>query len=180
LPEFNSLFSFKADSTSSTIEMINAISEEGLSLESTYAIRPRELRRFVGARGNFIGAINTLGMFTFKKAVVRHALYSGGFLSRPKIMSFDFSESVMHEIMDSCINSEDKSTFVPFINLKLPKKRVPISTNAEVNKELWKISEDVVARINPKLINLKGRNTGFQDIPYTCQVFCSTRRSQQR
>jgi hypothetical protein len=48
LPEFNSLFSFKADSTSSTLEMINAISEEGLSLESTYAIRPRELRRFVG------------------------------------------------------------------------------------------------------------------------------------
>ena len=64
----------------------------------------------------------------------------------------------MHEIMDSCINSEDKSTFVSFINLKLPKKRVAISTNTQVNKELWKISEDVVANINKKLVhfNLKG------------------------
>lgn len=173
--DFNDLLNFKDETTSSTLEFINAVSEDGLSLESTYAIRPREMLRFKGTRGNFIGAINTFGMFTYKRAVVKHMLYSGGFLSRPKIMSFDFSESVMHEIMDSLINNEDHSKFVPSITLKLPKKRVDISTSPEVNKELWKISSDIIARMNTKLIHFDMK--GIRDFKTTRTLAkCSAQR----
>jgi hypothetical protein len=151
--DFNNLLNFKDETTSSTLEFVNAVSEEGLSVESTYAIRPRELLPFKGTRGNFIGAINTQGMFTYKRAVVKHVLYAGGFLSRPRIFSFDFSESLMHEIMDSLVHNEDQRKFVRDIPLKFPEKRVAISTDSKVNKELWGISAEVVRNINKKLVH---------------------------
>ncbi len=153
--DFNSMFSFKENTIESTIEFINALTEEGLSNESTYAIFPDEMKKYKGARGGIIAAINTLGMFTVGKKMVKAKLYRGGFFSRPLVFSFDVPESVLASVFDSLILQKDTKDFVKNIKIHEFKKRYDIKISEKYGRELYLITQDIKRGYNERLRNFE-------------------------
>lgn len=85
-PDFNSLYTYKENTTHSTIDFLTALTEEGLSLESSYAIDSYDLKPYVDMKGGFMAGINTCNFFTApsksEKRKVRSTIYRGGWFSR--------------------------------------------------------------------------------------------------
>src|SRR5208337_4602844 len=95
--EYSSLQSYKPNTANSTTEFQCAISEEGLSPESSYWIRGDELKKFEGLKGGIIAGINTFGFFTSGRKVKTY-LYKGGWLSRNVVVSYEMSEELKSKI----------------------------------------------------------------------------------
>ena len=135
--DYAAVFTFKANTVDTTIEFLDALTEEGLSAESSYCISGEELEPYLGLRGGVIAGINTFGFFTSSGKVKRN-LYKGGWFSRNIVVSFAISETMATKIFDSIAKGEyryDKN-FVKLIRLKLPNKRVNVHISEEHAKEI--------------------------------------------
>lgn len=154
--DMSGLFTFKPSTIDSTIEFLDALMEEGLSNEATYAMEGSALKPFNGLRGGLIAAINTFGFFTSEKTrKVRAYLYKGGFFSRAPLISFSESDLHLQKIFESIQSGfyrEDKD-FVNTINLNFPRKRIAVSITDSLSKEIIDIARDVASEYTEDLKN---------------------------
>ncbi len=149
--DFNSLLSFKHDTINSTLELINAMTEEGLSKESTFISHSEDMKKFVGATGGIVAAVNTHGMFTYKKKIVQQHLYRGGFFSRPVIFSFDIPESVMYKIFGALTEEKDIKDFKTTISLPKFNKRISVSISKKYAEQILEISQEITTAYNKRI-----------------------------
>ena len=125
--DFANTFTYKANSVNSTIEFLDALTEEGLGKESAYWIAGEELDPYENLKGGLIAAINTFGFFT-SSGKVKANLYKGGWFSRNLVVTFSTSQAMNSKIFESISGGNyryDKS-FRNIIKLSLPKKRVQV------------------------------------------------------
>jgi hypothetical protein len=125
--DYANVFTYKPNTTDSTIEFLDAITEEGLAPESSYWITGDELKPFEGLRAGIIAGINTFGFFTSGRKVKAN-LYKGGWFSRNVVATFDISETLLTKIFDSVKRGDYRADrrFVDCIILQLPIKRIDV------------------------------------------------------
>jgi len=125
--DFANTFTYKANSVDSTIEFLDALTEEGIGKESAYWIKGEKLDPYENLKGGLIAGINTFGFFT-ASGKVKANLYKGGWFSRNLVATFSNSQVMNSKIFDSITDGNyryDKS-FRNIIKLNLPKKRVHV------------------------------------------------------
>jgi hypothetical protein len=148
--DFSAIYSFKQDTIGNTIDFLDALTEDGISSESSYAIGSDELKEFEGLKGGVIAGINTYGFFTNSdKKKIRANILRGGLFSRFLVVSFDVSEKLIREIFDSIKNEEYRTDkkFVNLISLNFPIKRIDIDMPIEYKDELEQIVDDIRERL---------------------------------
>jgi hypothetical protein len=148
--DYATTFTFKSNTVDTTIEFLDALTEEGLSAESAYWIRGEELERFEGLRGGIIAGINTFGFFT-STGRVKSNLYKGGWFSRNIVVSYKISETMASKIFDSISRGDyryDKK-YVSQIRLRLPRKRI----NVEISDEYAQQIRDAASEIAEEYSN---------------------------
>lgn len=139
--DYATVFTFKANTIDTTIEFLDALTEEGLSAETTYWIGGEELEQFEGLKGGVIAGINTFGFFT-KDGRVKSNLYKGGWFSRNVVVSFNISEVMVSKIFDS--NSKGNyHDSVKVIKLDLPQKRTKVKISDEHSKQIETIAREI-------------------------------------
>lgn len=130
--DYATIFAFKSNTVDTTIEFLDALTEEGLSCETEYWIKEADLKKFAGLKAGLIAGINTFGFFTSGRKVKTN-LYKGGWFSRNIVVSFAISETMKSKIFDSITQGKyryDKD-YVGQIRLLLPLKR----TNVKISRE---------------------------------------------
>ena len=128
--EFANTFTYKADSVNSTIELLNAFTEEGIANESSYWIEGDALEEFLDLKGGIIAGINPFGFFTSEKTRnVKANFYKGGCISRIPVASYRPSEELKKRIFDSITRGDyrPEKKFREKIIENFPKKRVYIA-----------------------------------------------------
>jgi hypothetical protein len=157
--DYSNVFTYKASTVDSTIEFLDALTEDGLSGESSYWIKGNELEPYEGLRGGIIAGINTFGFFTSGRKVKAN-LYKGGWFSRNIVATYDISETLLTKIFDSIRRGEyrrDKG-FVEYIILQLPMKRMDVELSIEYAAEIGdlarELAEDYTRDLSP--YKLKG------------------------
>jgi hypothetical protein len=142
--DYAGMFTYKPNTVDSTIEFIDALTEDGLSPESSYWIRGDEFEPFVGLKGGLIAGINTFGFFT-KGRKVRANLYKGGWFSRNVVSTYDISETMLTKIFDSVANGKYRPSrdFVEYIILQLPMKRVDIEMMKKYMTDVGDLSREL-------------------------------------
>jgi hypothetical protein len=144
--DFATLYSFKANTVDSTMAFLDALTEEGLEPESTYAISFSDIEEYRGLKGGIIAAINTQGFFTAKgKRRIRANLMKGGFFSRNIIVSYAISESQVKEIFEGIIEKryEADGNYCNLIAVGFPNKRESVEISGRLARELLKVVEDI-------------------------------------
>jgi len=148
--DMNDILSFKPESINSTVQFICALTEEGLTPQSTYAISSEKLKPFIGLRGGLIVGLNEQAFFNSRKHV-KNYLFKGGLINRFIPWSSSESSALHQKIIDS-IKKQDylpNSKFVNYIQLKCPKARVNVDfTNTSLKDELADIAEDVAQSVS--------------------------------
>jgi hypothetical protein len=142
--DYATVFTFKSNTVDSTIEFLDALTEEGLSAESAYWIKGEELKPFENLKGGIIAGINTFGFFT-SNGKVKSNLYKGGWFSRNIVVSFAISEVMVSRIFDSISKGEyrfDKD-YVKQIRLKLPQKRANVSISNEYSQQIETLAREI-------------------------------------
>jgi len=142
--DYASIFTFKANTVDSTIEFIDALTEDGLSPESSYWVKGDELEPYEGLRGGLVAGINTFGFFTQGRKV-RANLYKGGWFSRNVVNTYDISETMLTKIFESVANGSYHSSkdFVQYIVLQLPMKRVDVEMKNRYTREIGDVSREL-------------------------------------
>jgi hypothetical protein len=150
--DYASIFSYKQNTTDSTIDFLDALIEEGLSAESSYWMRGDELKKFEALKGGVIAGINTFGFFTSSRKVKAN-LYKGGWFSRNIVVSYEMSEALVSEIFDSTRKGEyryDKK-YVSAITLKPPKKRIEIELPEDLSEKIRDLARNVAEEYSEDL-----------------------------
>lgn len=157
--DYSNVFSYKANTVDSTIEFLDALTEEGLAPESSYWIKGSELEQYEGLKGGIIAGINTFGFFTSGRKV-RSNLYKGGWFSRNLVTTYDISETLLTKIFDSVAKGkyrEDRE-FVDYIILRLPMDRIDIQLPEKYAEKIGdmarELSEEYTKDLKP--YRLKG------------------------
>jgi hypothetical protein len=151
--DYSSVFSYKQNTVDSTIELLDALTEEGLSEESSYWIRGDELKKFKGLKGGVIAGINTYGFFTAGKKRVKANLYKGGWFSRNIVVSYELSEELASKIHD-CIGKGEyryDKKHVSAIALELPKKRIEIEMPEDLSEQIKDLARNVAEEYSEDL-----------------------------
>jgi hypothetical protein len=157
--DYSSVFSYKANVVDSTIEFLDALTEEGLAPESSYWIKGNDLQSFEGLKGGLIAGINTFSFFT-SGGKVKANLYKGGWLSRNLVCTYDISETLLTKIFDSIGRGEyrEGKGFVDYIILQLPMRRIDIELRSrhsiEIGELARELAEDYTRDLQP--YKLKG------------------------
>ena len=157
--DYSNVFSYKPNTVDSTIEFLDALTEEGLAPESSYWIKGNELKQYEGLRGGVIAGINTFSFFTSGRKVKAN-LYKGGWLSRNLVCTYDISETLLTKIFDSVRKGEYRADrgFVDYILLQLPMKRIDVELRREYATEIGdlarELAEDYTRDLRP--YKLKG------------------------
>jgi hypothetical protein len=135
---------YKPNTVDSNIEFIDALTEDGLSPESSYWIKGNELKPYEGLKGGLIAGINTFGFFT-RGRKVRANLYKGGWFSRNIVSTYDISETLLTKIFDSVADGRYRvdRDFVPYILLQLPIKRVDINMPKKYTLEIGDLGREL-------------------------------------
>lgn len=144
--ELVNIFTYKPNSVDSTIELLNAYCEEGLSNESSYWIGGDELDAFENLKGGIIAGINPFGFFTSQETGrVRANLYKGGWISRLLVASFSNSEKMNIEIFDSITRGEYRTdrNFRNLIVENFPKKRVHVNLPEIYAQEIRELASEL-------------------------------------
>jgi len=159
--EYSSVFSYKQNTVDSTIEFLCALTEEGLSEESSYWIGGDQLKKFKGLKGGVIAGINPFGFFT-SGGKVKANLHKGGWLSRNIVVSYELSEELASKIHDIIKKGEYRPgrKFVNVINLELPKKRLAIEIPEDLAEQIKDLARNVAEEYSEKLKPYKLR--GFR------------------
>jgi hypothetical protein len=142
--DYATIFAFKSNTVDTTIEFLDAITEEGLSAESEYWIKGVDLKQFEGLKAGLIAGINTFGFFT-SKGRVKNNLYKGGWFSRNIVVSFAISETMVSRIFDSITQGKyryDKD-FVGQIRLLLPLKRTNVKISDEYAQQIRDLASEI-------------------------------------
>lgn len=144
--DFATLYSFKTNTVDSTMAFLDALTEEGLEPESTYAVHFDDIEEYRGLTGGVIAAINTQGFFTPKsKSRIRANLMKGGFFSRNIIVSYRISESQVRKIFDEIIDEKyhaDKD-YSSLIAIRFPKEREQVAIPIHLARELLNVVQDI-------------------------------------
>jgi len=142
--DYAGMFTYKPNTVDSTIEFIDALTEDGLSPESSYWIKGNELKQYDGLKGGLIAGINTFGFFT-RGRKVRANLYKGGWFSRNIVSTYDISETMLTKIFDSVANGRYRADrdFVSYIILQLPIKRVDIEMPKKYTLEIGDLGREL-------------------------------------
>lgn len=75
---------------------LDALTEEGLEAEATYAMPPDAIKKMRGMKGGIIAVINPKGFFTPRgKNRIRTNLLKGGFFSRNILITYDMGSAVL-------------------------------------------------------------------------------------
>lgn len=144
--EFVNAFTYKASSVNSTIELINAYTEDGLSNESSYWIEGDALDDFENLKGGVIAGINPFGFFTSQKTRnVKANLYKGGLISRFLVASYTISEAIKSKIFDSITQGEYRTdrNFRDLIIENFPKKRVHVILPRRYAQEIRELASEI-------------------------------------
>jgi hypothetical protein len=138
------VFSYKHDTVDSTIAFLDALTEEGISRESSYWIGGDAVKDFEGLKGGVIAAINTFGFFT-AKGNVKANLYKGGWLSRNIVVSYGLSQSLVSKISDSIRRGEYRrdQNFVDRIVLGFPTRRIDVKMPDELSIKIEELARNV-------------------------------------
>jgi hypothetical protein len=142
--DYSNIFAYKQSTVDSTIEFLDAFTEDGLSAESSYWIKGSELEPFEGLKGGIIAGINTFGFFTSGRKV-RANLYKGGWFSRNIVTTYDISETLLTKIFDSIRRGEYRANrgFVKYIILQLPMERIDIGLPDEYAEQIADLARDL-------------------------------------
>jgi hypothetical protein len=127
--EFANIFTYKAESVNTTIEFLNALTEEGLANETSYWIQGDALNEYLDLKGGIIGGINPFGFFTSMKTKnVRANLYRSGCISRIPIASYSISSEGKKRVFDSITRGDYRqgNKFREKIIENFPKKRIQV------------------------------------------------------
>ena len=157
--DYSNVFTYKPSTVDSTIEFLDALTEEGLAPESSYWIKGNELKSYEGLRGGVIAGINTFSFFTSGRKVKAN-LYKGGWFSRNLVCTYDISETLLTKIFDSIRRGEYRTDrgFVDYIVLQLPMKRIdvelPRKYAIEIGDLARELAEDYTRDLRP--YKLKG------------------------
>ena len=149
--DFSSLFSFKPSTVDSTMSFLDALTEEGISSESTYVTDSDKLKKYEGLKGGIIAGINTYGFFSNpEKKKIRANILKGGFFSRNIVASYRISETMLAKIFDSVKQEEyrEDKKFVNLIPLNFPKKRVDVKISLEFKETIKDIVKEIRETIN--------------------------------
>jgi hypothetical protein len=143
--DISDLLSFKTESINSTIQLMCALTEDGLTAQSTYAISSEELKPFIGLKGGLIVGLNEQAFFNSRKRV-KNYLFKGGLINRFVPWSSSESSALHQKIIES-IKKQDylpNAKFVNCLQLKTPSSRIEIEfTNKALKDELAEIAEEV-------------------------------------
>jgi hypothetical protein len=150
--DYASVFSYKQNTVDSTIEFLDALTEEGLSQESSYWISGDELKRFEGLKGGVIAGINTFGFFTAERRVKAN-LYKGGWFSRNIVVSYAMSETMVSKIFDSIKNGKYRfdRNFVSLIALELPEIRIEVYIPTELSERIMELARQTAEEYSEDL-----------------------------
>jgi hypothetical protein len=151
--ELANIFSFKANTVDSTLQLLNAYCEEGLSNESAFWIKGNELDDYEGLKGGIILGANPFGFLTAKTKRVKANLYKGGWISRLLVASYSLSEKMKARIFDSIQKEEHRldKKFVDSIIEDFPKKRVHVILPARYSQEIRELAEEKAQEISEDL-----------------------------
>jgi hypothetical protein len=142
--DYASVFSYKQNTVDTTIDFLSALTEEGLSEESSYWITGDELKKFAKLKGGIIAGINTFGFFT-AGGKVKANMYKGGWFSRNIVVSYKLSETLVSKIFNSISKGRyryDKD-FVSKISLELPRKRIDVDLPEQLAEEIKDLAQEV-------------------------------------
>jgi hypothetical protein len=150
--DYASVFSFKQNTVDTTIEFLDALTEEGLSQESSYCMSGDELERFTKLKGGVIAGINTFGFFT-AKGKVKANLYKGGWFSRNIVVSYKLSETIVSKIFDGISRGKYRydEDFVSKISLELPRKRTNVYLPEQLAKEIENLAREIAEEYSEDL-----------------------------
>jgi len=142
--DYAGLFTYKPNTVDSTIEFLDAFTEDGLSPESSYWIKGDELKAYSGLKGGLIAGINTFGFFT-RGRKVRANLYKGGWFSRNIVATYDISETMLTKIFNSIADGKyrpDKD-FIQYVILQLPIKRIDVEMKKKYTEEIGDLAREL-------------------------------------
>jgi len=150
--DYASIFAYKPNTVNSTIEFLDALTEDGLSPESSYWIRGDELEEFEGLKGGVIAGINTFGFFTATRKV-RANLYKGGWFSRNIVVSYGMSEQLVSKVFDSITagNYRYDKDYVSRIALKLPRKRIEVDLPEDLSEDIEELAREIAEEYSEDL-----------------------------
>lgn len=150
--DFANMFTFKANTVDSTIEFLDALTEDGLSPESAYWIRGEKLEHYRNLKGGIIAGMNTFGFFA-SSGKVKANLYKGGWFSRNIVATFALSQRMASEISDSIARGEYRydQKLRKQIKLDLPKKRVQVNLREHYSQEIRDIVSEVAEEYSEDL-----------------------------
>ncbi len=150
--DYSSVFSYKQNTVDSTIEFLDALTEEGLSAESSYWVRGDQLKPFEGLKGGVIAGINTFGFFT-AKGRVKANLYKGGWFSRNIVVSYEMSESLVSKVFDGIRVGKYRfdQNYVSRIALDLPTMRTEIKLPEDLSKEIEELARNIAEEYSEDL-----------------------------
>lgn len=142
--DYANVFTYKPNTVDSTIEFLDAITEEGLAPESSYWITGDELKPFEGLRAGVITAINTFGFFTSGRKVKAN-LYKGGWFSRNVVASFGISQTLLTKIFDGLKRGDYRRDrrFVDCIILQLPNERIDIKISEKYAGKIGDLAREL-------------------------------------
>ena len=142
--DYATVFTFKSNTVDTTIEFLDALTEDGLSAESAYWIKGDDLKSFENLKGGVIAGINTFGFFT-SSGKVKSNLYKGGWFSRNIVVSFAISEVMVSRIFESISkgNYRTDKEYVKQIRLILPQKRENVSVSSELAQQIETLAREI-------------------------------------
>jgi hypothetical protein len=144
--DLSSIYSFKQNTVDSTIAFLDALTEEALSSESTYAMESDALKKYEGLKGGIIAAINTQGFFTPKrKKNITINMKKGGFFSRNILVSYGISEMLLQEIFDSIRHQRYKENkdFTNLIAIDFPTEKRNVLIPMKHMYDIEEIRDDI-------------------------------------
>lgn len=150
--DYASIFTYKRNTVDSTIEFLDALTEEGLSPESAYWIRGDALQEFEGLKGGVIAGINVFGFFT-STGKVKANLYKGGWFSRNIVVSYGMSERLVSEVFDSIRkgNYRYDRDYISQISLKLPSKRISVKLPKVLANDIEELAREIAEEYSEDL-----------------------------
>jgi hypothetical protein len=148
------ILSYKFNTTDSNIDFLDALTEEGLQPESSYATDPKDLKDYIGLKGGIIAGINPQGLFSnMEKNKIKKSFLKGGFSSRNLFFSYNIPDSLRETVFDSIVVGKYRQNrdYVDRIILDYPCKRTNIRISNKHMKELKDITEEVLLKLQEDL-----------------------------
>lgn len=148
------ILAYKFNTVDSNIDFLDALTEEGLQPESSYATDPDDLKGYIGLKGGIVAGINPQGLFSnIEKNTIKKILLKGGFLSRNVIFSYNIPDKLRDVIFNSIVAGKYRKNkdYVNKITINFPRRRTHVRISNRHMIELKDITEEVLLNLNEDL-----------------------------